>query len=181
MKYKINMKRLHLNFLACLLTAVCLLTTNSAYALKSDSVQPIYIDSDSQHLDMKSNRVTFSGDVKLRQGSITINADKIIVIRNPKDDTLQEIEGYGKPATFSQLTDDGKTLSGQAKELYYNVGTDQLTMITDAILSQDESTIQGNKITYQIGSQKLTAKSGDGERVKTVLQPAQNTNPGTKN
>ncbi len=167
------MKRLHLSLLAGLLTTACLLATNSAYALKSDSEQPIYIDSDSQHLDMKSNQVTFSGDVKLRQGSININADKIIVIRNPKNDALQEIEGYGNPATFSQLTDEGKTLSGQAKELYYNVNTDQLTMLTDAVLSQDDSTIQGNKITYQIGSQKLTAKSGDGERVKTVLQPAQ--------
>ncbi len=169
------MKRLPLNFLTCLLTTACLLVTNSAYALKSDSDQPIYIDSDSQHLDMKSNRVTFSGDVKLRQGSININADKVIVIRNPKNDALQEIEGYGKPATFSQLTDDGKTLSGQAQELYYNVSSDKLTMITEAVLSQDESTIKGKKITYQIGSQKLTANSGDGERVKTVLQPVQAT------
>ena len=160
------MKLSHLSLLGCLLAA------NSAYALKSDSDQPIYIDSDSQHLDMKSNRVTFVGDVKLKQGSININADKIIVIRNPEDDSLKEIEGYGNPATFSQLTDEGKTLSGQAKELYYKVSTDQLTMVEDAILSQDESTIRGTKITYKIGSQKLTAASGEGERVKTVLQPA---------
>jgi len=163
------MKLSHLSLIACLLT------TSSAYALKSDSDQPIYIDSDTQNLDMKSNRVTFIGDVKLKQGSININADKLIVIRNPDDGSLREIEGYGNPATFSQLTDDGKTLSGQAKELYYDVSDDQLTMISDATLSQDESTIHGNKITYKIGSQKLTADSGAGERVKTVLQPTQAT------
>ncbi|WP_413285748.1 lipopolysaccharide transport periplasmic protein LptA [Vibrio sp. MA40-2] len=163
------MKLLHLSLLACLFA------TSSAYALKSDSDQPIYIDSDTQNLDMKSNTVTFTGDVKLKQGSISINADKLVVIRNPENGALREIEGYGEPTTFSQLTDDGNTLNGQAKELYYNVSSDQLTMISDAILSQDESTIQGNKITYKIGSQKLTANSGAGERVKTVLQPAQAT------
>lgn len=161
------MKLLHLSLL------MSLLVTGSAFSLESDSEQPIYIDSDTQHLDMKSNRVTFTGDVKLKQGSININADKIIVIRNPADDTLQEIEGYGEPATFSQLTDEGKTLSGQAKELYYKVSTDQLTMVNDAVLSQDESTIRGNKITYNIESQKLSADSGEGTRVKTVLQPVQ--------
>ncbi len=151
---------------------VSLFTVPSVFALTSDSEQPIYIDSDTQHLDMKSNTVTFTGDVKLRQGSININADKVIVIRNQKDDTLKEIEGYGKPATFSQLTDEGKTLRGEAHELYYNVSTDQLTMIAEAMLSQDDSTIKGNKITYKITSQKLTADSGEGQRVKTVLQPA---------
>jgi lipopolysaccharide export system protein LptA len=159
------MKLSHLSLIACLFTA------SNAFALKSDSEQPIYIDSDTQNLDMKSNRVTFSGDVKLKQGSININADKLIVIRNPEDGSLREIEGYGEPATFSQLTDEGNTLNGRARELYYSVNDDQLTMIEDAFLSQDESTIEGNKITYKIGTQKLTADSGSGERVKTVLQP----------
>ncbi|WCE30029.1 lipopolysaccharide transport periplasmic protein LptA [Vibrio sp. SCSIO 43137] len=159
------MKLLHLSLIACLFAA------SSAYALTSDSEQPIYIDSDKQNLDMKSNKVTFSGDVKLKQGSISINADKLIVIRNQKDDSLKEIEAYGAPATFSQLTDEGKTLRGEAKELYYKVATDQLTMIADAVLSQDESTIRGQKITYKISSQKLTADGGKNERVKTVLQP----------
>ncbi len=164
------MKLLHLSLIACLFAAP------GAFALTSDSDQPIYIDSDKQNLDMKSNRVTFTGDVKLKQGSININADTLIVIRNLEDDTLKEIEAYGEPATFSQLTDEGKTLKGQAKELYYKVSTDQLTMISSAVLSQDESTIRGKKITYKISSQKLTADGGKNERVKTVLQPAQATN-----
>jgi len=159
------MKLSHLSLIACLFAA------SSAYALTSDSEQPIYIDSDKQNLDMKSNKVTFSGDVKLKQGSISINADKLIVIRNQEDDSLKEIEAFGAPATFSQLTDEGKTLRGEAKELYYKVATDQLTMIADAVLSQDESTIRGQKITYKISSQKLTADGGKNERVKTVLQP----------
>lgn len=161
------MKLLHLSLLAFAFTAP------NAFALSSDTEQPVYIDSDSQQLDMKSNKVTFSGDVKLKQGSININADKIIVTRNAANGEIEAIQGFGKPALFSQLTDDGKTLNGQAFELNYQLSTDKLIMTKEAQLSQDGNLIRGSKITYQISSQKLVADSDKNERVSTVLQPAQ--------
>ncbi|MFM2588746.1 lipopolysaccharide transport periplasmic protein LptA [Vibrio sp. TBV020] len=160
------MKLSHLSLISCLFLS------SQALALSTDQDQPVYIDSDSQQLDMQSNKVTFLGDVKLKQGSININADKVIVIRDPKDGSIQEIEGYGDLATFSQLTDDGKTLYGEAKELYYVMVDDQLTMIDQAMLSQDDSVIRGTKIRYKISSQKLIADGKQkGDRVSTVLQP----------
>lgn len=164
--YKVDMKLSHLSLISCLLLS------GQAMALSTDQDQPVYIDSDSQQLDMQSNKVTFLGDVKLKQGSININADKVIVTRDPKDGSIQEIEGYGDLATFSQLTDDGKTLYGEAKELYYVMVEDQLTMIDQAMLSQDDSVIRGTKIRYKISSQKLIADGKEaGDRVSTVLQP----------
>ncbi|KOO13493.1 MULTISPECIES: lipopolysaccharide transport periplasmic protein LptA [Vibrio] len=160
------MKLSHLSLISCLFIS------SQALALSTDQDQPVYIDSDSQQLDMQSNKVTFLGDVKLKQGSININADKVIVTRDPKDGSIQEIEGYGDLATFSQLTDDGKTLYGEAKELYYVMADDQLTMIDKAMLSQDDSVIRGTKIRYKISSQKLIADGKEkGDRVSTVLQP----------
>ncbi|NOH80151.1 lipopolysaccharide transport periplasmic protein LptA [Vibrio sp. RE86] len=160
------MKLSHLSLISCLFLS------SQAVALSTDQDQPVYIDSDSQQLDMQSNKVTFLGDVKLKQGSININADKVIVIRDPKDGSIREIEGYGNLATFSQLTDDGKTLYGEAKELYYVMVDDQLTMIDEAMLSQDDSVIRGTKILYKISSQKLIADGKQkGDRVSTVLQP----------
>lgn len=160
------MKLSHLSLISCLLLS------SQAMALSTDQDQPVYIDSDSQQLDMQSNKVTFLGDVKLKQGSININADKVIVTRDPKDGSIQEIEGYGDLATFSQLTDNGKTLYGEAKELYYVMVDDQLTMIDEAMLSQDDSVIRGTKIRYKISSQKLIADGKQkGDRVSTVLQP----------
>ncbi|MCA2465607.1 MULTISPECIES: lipopolysaccharide transport periplasmic protein LptA, partial [Vibrio] len=80
---------------------------------------------------------------------------------------------FGKPATFSQLMDDGKTLSGQATELDYRISTDELTMKGQAQLAQDGNTIKGSSIRYQIGQQKLVADSSKNERVTTILQPNQ--------
>ncbi|ARP37178.1 lipopolysaccharide transport periplasmic protein LptA [Vibrio sp. 10N.222.54.F12] len=161
------MKLSHLSLLALTLAA------SNVYALSSDSEQPVYIDSDSQQLDMKSNQVTFLGDVNLKQGSININADKVIVTRNAVNGEIEEIQGFGKPATFSQLTDDGKTLYGEADDLHYQLIADRLIMTKNAMLSQDGSIIRGSKITYQITSQKLVADSDSSERVSTVLQPAE--------
>ncbi|MDL5026315.1 lipopolysaccharide transport periplasmic protein LptA [Vibrio gigantis] len=161
------MKLLHLSLFALTLAAP------NVYALSSDSEQPVYIDSDSQQLDMKSNQVTFLGDVNLKQGSININADKVIVTRNAVNGEIEEIQGFGKPATFSQLTDDGKTLYGEADDLHYQLVADRLIMTKNAMLSQDGSIIRGSKITYQIASQKLVADSDSSERVSTVLQPAE--------
>lgn len=160
------MKRLSLSLIALFLVS------SHAMALSTDQDQPIYIDSDSQQLDMQSNKVTFSGDVKLKQGSINIHADRIIVTRDAKSGEIKEIEGYGKLATFSQLTDDGKTLYGEAQELYYALSEDQLTMINQARLRQDDSEIRGKKIRYKISSQTLIADgNSSGERVSTILQP----------
>lgn len=160
------MKLSHLSLLFVLFTPAL------ALALDSDTEQPVYVDADSQQLDMQSNKATFIGNVKLKQGSININADKVVVKRDPKDSTIRRIEGYGNLATFSQLSEDGKTLYGEAKELYYVMVDDQLTMIDQAMLSQDDSVIRGSKITYNISSQKLIADGKQqGDRVSTVLQP----------
>jgi lipopolysaccharide export system protein LptA len=167
MKFKVDMKPLHLSLLALVLAAP------QALALKSDTQQPVYINSDTQQVDMKSNQVVFEGDVSLKQGSINIDADRIVVTRDPKTEAIKQIQAFGKPAKFSQLMDDGKTLSGQATELDYRISTDELTMKGQAQLAQDNNTIKGSSIRYQIGKQKLVADSSKEERVTTILQPNQ--------
>ncbi|MED5504247.1 MAG: lipopolysaccharide transport periplasmic protein LptA [Pseudomonadota bacterium] len=161
------MKPLHLSLLALVLAAP------QALALKSDTQQPVYINSDTQQVDMQSNQVTFKGNVSLKQGSINIDADRVVVTRDPKTESIKQIQAFGKPATFSQLMDDGKTLSGQANELDYRISTDELTMKGQAQLKQDGNTIQSSSIRYQIGQQKLVADSSENERVTTILQPNQ--------
>jgi lipopolysaccharide export system protein LptA len=153
------------------LLASLLVVSSCAFALSTDAEQPVYIDSDSQQLDLKSNQVTFIGNVKLTQGSINIHADKIIVTRNPKNGSIDEIQGFGQLATFSQKTDDGKRLYGEANKLNYKMAKDQLTMTDNALLSQDDSVIRSSKIRYKISAQTLIADGNKEQRVSTVFQP----------
>ncbi|MGF1680645.1 lipopolysaccharide transport periplasmic protein LptA [Photobacterium minamisatsumaniensis] len=153
-------------------TLLCLCISTSSWALKSDTEQPIYIDSDNQELDIQKNIVTFTGNVILRQGSIDIRADKVVVTR-PGGEGKEAIDAYGNPATFHQLMDDGKPIDGAAKKMRYETDIEFLKMTDEAILIQDGSEIQGKVISYKIDEQKLVAESGKKKRVTTILQPNQ--------
>ncbi len=165
--YKVSMKLSQISLLAGLLFS------SPSWALSSDTEQPIHINSDSQNFDMQSNQVTFLGDVTLKQGSIKIFADKLVVIRPQGQEGREILEAYGKPARFSQLTDDGKTLKGKANKLRYELENEFLKMTDSAELTQDDSIIQGKVITYNMQTQKLIADGGKNERVTTILQPSQ--------
>nr|WP_255555488.1 lipopolysaccharide transport periplasmic protein LptA [Enterovibrio paralichthyis] len=146
--------------------------SGSAMALSTDSEQPIYIDSDSQNLDMKTNTVVFTGNVYLRQGSIRLNADKVVVTRPTGTEGVEVIDAYGKPATFQQTMDDGKKIDGKANDLRYETGIGFLTMTNNAVLTQEGgNVIEGQKITYNINKQLLVAESDNNSRVTTILQP----------
>ncbi|ACH66415.1 MULTISPECIES: lipopolysaccharide transport periplasmic protein LptA [Aliivibrio] len=161
------MKLSHVSLLASLLFSA------SSWALSSDTEQPIHINSNSQNFDMQSNQVTFTGDVTLKQGSIEIFADKIVVIRPQGKEGREVLEAYGKPTRFSQLTDDGKTLKGKANKLRYELENEFLKMTDSAELTQDDSIIKGKVITYNMKTQKLIADGGKDDRVTTILQPSQ--------
>ena len=156
-----------------LTTLLCLCLSAQAWALSNDTEQPIYIDSDNQELDIQKNIVTFSGNVVLRQGSIDIRADKVVVTRQSGKEGQETIDAYGNPATFHQLMDDGKPIDGAAKKMRYETATEYLKMTDDAVLIQEGSEIKGKIITYKIDEQKLVAESGKKQRVTTILQPNQ--------
>ena len=52
-----------------------------AMALKDDTQQPIVVNSEKQSLDLEKNVTTFTQNVVIKQGSIDIRADKVIVTR----------------------------------------------------------------------------------------------------
>ncbi|VEB02771.1 LptA, protein essential for LPS transport across the periplasm [Klebsiella pneumoniae] len=50
----------------------------------------------------------FTGNVVVTQGTIKINADKVVVTRPGNEKGKEVIEGFGNPATFYQMQDNGK-------------------------------------------------------------------------
>jgi lipopolysaccharide export system protein LptA len=152
-------------------TLLFLCLSTPSWALNNDTEQPIYIDSDNQELDIQKNIVTFTGNVILRQGSIDIRADKVVITRPNGQDGQETIDAYGKPATFHQIMDDGKPIDGASLKMRYETAIDFLKMTDEAILIQEGSEIQGKVITYKIDEQKLVAESGKKKRVTTILQP----------
>lgn len=144
-----------------------------ALAVTGDTDKPIHIDSDQQSLDMDSNVATFTGNVVVTQGTIKINADKVVVTRPGGEQGKEVVEGFGKPATFYQMQDNGKPVKGHANKMRYELQNDYVVLTGDAWLEQLDSNIKGDKITYLVKEQKMQAFSEKGKRVTTVLVPSQ--------
>ncbi len=55
---------------------------------------------------------------------IKINADKVVVTRPGGEQGKEVIDGYGKPATFYQMQDNGKPVEGHASQMHYELAKD---------------------------------------------------------
>ena len=168
MKFRTNKLSLKIALAGALLAA-----SLPALAKTGDTDQPIHIESDQQSLDMQGNIVTFTGNVVVTQGSIKINADKVVVTRPADQKGKEVIDGYGNPATFYQMQDNGKPVKGRASKMHYELANDFVVLTGNAYLEQLDSNIKGDKITYLVKEQKMQAFSDKGKRVTTVLVPSQ--------
>ncbi|WP_192458335.1 lipopolysaccharide ABC transporter substrate-binding protein LptA [Musicola keenii] len=176
MKSNLNNNVLHSILIASALFAVSL----PALALTGDTDQPIHIDSDQQALDMQGNVVTFTGKVIVTQGSIKVQADKVVVTRPNGQQGHETIEGYGNPATFYQMQDNGKPVKGHAQKMRYELDKQLVILTGNAYLEQLDSNVKGDRITYLVQQQQMEAFSDKGKRVTTVLVPSQLQDKGTQ-
>lgn len=168
MKFKTNKLSLKVIIASAMLAA-----SLPALAVTGDTDQPIHIESDTQSLDMQGNVVTFTGNVVMTQGTIKINADKVVVTRPGGVQGKEIIDGYGNPATFYQMQDNGKPVKGRATHMHYELAKDLVILTGNAYLEQLDSNITGDQITYLVKEQKMQASSEKGKRVTTVLVPSQ--------
>lgn len=142
-----------------------------AFALKGDTDQPIDISSGSQSIDLEKNIVTLSDNVLITQGSIKLNAAKVVITR--QEGKKETIEANGSPVTFEQTLDNGKPVNGKANHAAYDLNQEFLVLTGNAELKQLDSFVKADKITYDVKKQQLKATSGAKGRVKTVLIPTQ--------
>lgn len=157
--------------LKSLLLTSLLAMSSSALALKGDTDQPINIESGSQSLDMETNKVIFSDNVVITQGSIKVNAAQVTITR--PEGKKEVIDATGSPVTFQQTLDNGKPVKGKGNKVHYDLATEFLILTGNAELKQESSFIRAEKITYDVKKQQLKASSGGKSRVKTVLYPNQ--------
>lgn len=156
-----------------LLSAALLVISFPGLAVTGDTDKPINIDSAQQAMDLKGNTATFTGNVVVTQGTIKVNADKVVVIRPQGESGKEIVEAYGNPATFYQMQDNGKPVKGRANKMRYELDKELVTLTGNAYLEQLDSNIRGDRITYLVKEQQMQAYSGSGKRVTTVLVPSQ--------
>jgi lipopolysaccharide export system protein LptA len=107
----------------------------------------------------------------ITQGSIRVTASKVTITR--QEGKKETINASGAPVTFQQTLDNGKPVKGKGNSVHYDLNTEYLVLTGGAELSQLDSHIRADRITYDVKKQQLKATSGSKTRVRTVLIPKQ--------
>ena len=156
-----------------LFAALLFALTPAAFALESDRDQPIELVADSVDIDEAKGVSIYRGDVDLRQGTIHLLADVVTV--KHVDRKPSKIVAVGKPVKFRQQTERGM-VDGEAKQVEYEVSSENLVLIGDAFLVQGKDSMRSDRIVYDRvrAVVKAGAAASGKERVRISIEPPNN-------
>ena len=154
--------------LRCLITAMLVFPLTSSGS--NDRDQPVVIQADEVDMDLKSGQRLYRGNVSVTQGSIRILADQIEMTFSNEQLTLAL--ATGQPAIFRQRPA-GKNhdVVGKGQSIKMDEVNNLVTLRGGASLKQQQDTVYGETIVYDLRSGKLQVR-GDGNSVtQTTLAP----------
>jgi len=143
-------------------------------ALPDDTQQEIRISSDKASLDREKGLIVYTGNVKMQQGTLSIEADRVTLIRNQQG--LQKVTANGKPAKYEQILSENEDKThAYGNTIIYRTDIEKLTLIENAGLKKSGNLFTGERIVYSIKDQQVQADGqsqdkSDG-RIKMVIQP----------
>ena len=156
------------------LALLALLTWAPLWALDADREQPIEVEADSLEVREQENVSIYQGNVKLKQGSLEISSDRLVIHFNDNSD-LVLMEMTGNPARLRQLDNEQREMRGQARQINYLESESLLELIEEARFTHAGDTIESTLIRINTEDNNIQAGSSDAdERVKMLIQPRKN-------
>jgi lipopolysaccharide export system protein LptA len=140
-------------------------------ALDSDGDQPIEVEADRLEVRELENISIYEGKVKLVQGSLVINSDRLVIHFNDANE-LTLIEMTGTPAKFRQLDNDQREMRGQAEQIDYTESESLLLLRRMARFEHAGDSIEGDLIRVNTENNNIEAGGTQSEeRVKMLIKP----------
>lgn len=145
-------------------------------ALPSDKNETIRGSADNLTVDQKNGVATYTGSVKIQQGSLVISADSIVIHTSP-DSSVEKMIATGSPARFQQQPEkDQGIVTAAAKQITYTPNNEHLLLVEDASVEQNGAVMSGPHIDYDLVKEVMKAAgnngtSGDGQRIEIVIPP----------
>ncbi len=142
------------------------------HALEGDGDQPITIDSNSATYDDKQGTSVYQGNVVAIQGSMRMDADKLVVYIVAG--AIDKLVATGNPVKFKQLPEVGKEeIKGRSLVAEYYPEKTLLVLIKQAEVWQGANKSSSELILYD--SKNAVIKAGenasDTKRVHATFQP----------
>lgn len=154
-----------------LIASLLVVTSLNLFANDED----LKIKSDNQDVNYKDNTMYFKGNVVVSQGSISIQADDLVV-ESPKDQS-QKLLATGNPALFTQVDDINGNLTAKAQQIEYFVDTQILRLVGNAKFKQAGSEVQSGTIEFDLAKKRVKADGDEatGGRVTTTIKTKKKT------
>jgi len=151
-----------------------LLFNAPVHALPEDREQPIRITADKAVRNEKRGVTIYNGNVEMRQGSMELDADRLIVFHKGED--ANKIVAHGDPARMRQQPEpDEGLVHAHARVITYFRDKDVVNLRTDASVERDDGTlVTGDSIDYFIAKQLIAAESDQSDednKVFVVIPP----------
>ena len=159
-----------------------LLVAQISLALESDREQPIEIESDAAEYRELEGVTTYTGNVRMSQGSILLLAEEIsiYVVDGEVNRLIATGESRNERAYYEQVpSPDTEKVVAQSQTIEYLPGDDLIKLTHNASLTQDGATLNGERIAYDVRKHLLRADSQVGstkERVRVVIPSLKSSN-----
>lgn len=133
-------------------------------SFKHDSSLPVEIAADQLSINQETGRATFRGSVAVAQGEMRLSAAVIEVEYEDGDSATGEIRRLHASGGVTLVSG---SEAAEAQEAVYTIGSSQIVMTGDVLLTQGQNALSGQKLTVN-----LDAGTGVMEgRVRTVFKP----------
>ena len=159
------------------LSLILLFIGSDAYALNNDRTQPIKISADAVDVNQKTGVTRYSGNVKLIQGTLRINADEIVV--RYRAGTIETVSATGQPVTLHQRLDrQPEDIFASAARLQYRAPQNKVDFFDQVAVRRGGDELHSEVVHYDIEKEELSARGENPQsRVYTVLQPTKPPQP----
>ena len=166
---------------SCQLFALLLMLSHASTGLTANGeiAENIQVQADYMKLNIETGSSTYSGNVKISQGTIKLSGEEVVILR--KNDEIQQINIDGQPARFMQDEHTKNKIHASSQHMQYFASKNRLVMTVDAHLEQPDHTIESQRIVYDTKNKIVIAgKNNQGQqggRVNITLTPKKDNNP----
>jgi lipopolysaccharide export system protein LptA len=166
MVFMFKIKPTILKFLLC----AAAFTASAEQVPAPVSNAPVNIYADYMKYEIQSGVSQYKGNVRVTQNDIELKGDKVIAIQ--KDKVLKNITVTGSPATYRQLSEDGKYINAQSMKMEYQAEKNRLILTDKARLEQAGSVMESDQIIYDTIKEVVIAGDDNAnKRVNITITP----------
>lgn len=128
------------------------------------------IDAGAQQGALDGNSInTLSGGVTITQGTLDIRSSRADI--HQRNGEVRRAVLTGSPVVLKQTMDDGQPMTARASKVDYDMQTEIVTFTGNVTIEQPRGTMSGQRVVYNMKTNRVDSGGEGGGRVKMTIQP----------